>query len=467
MPNMTDVAQKPPVAVVPPGARGRWSRTQIYVLVLLVLLNISNYLDRGVIAILQEPIKHDLKLQDWELGMISGPAFALLYSIGGIPVARIADRADRITVLSIALAIWSGMTALCGLASGFIYLAVARLGVGAAEGACTPTSHSLVADMFPPKQRGIALSLLTTSIPLAQLLAPLIGGVVAMQYGWRMAFIVVGLPGLLLAVLLRLTVKEPRHVSGQEVAKRPGTFLADMRRLFANRAFAWLFVSSAFMNMSITGTNLFTASFFLRQYHMTLAQVGALMAVGLGVAGLAGTFIGGHLADRYAGSHGRSYPWACGLGAALAGIFFLITFTRSEWYWAVPFLLLANVFTDFKNGPNFAAAQNMAPREIRATVSAVLMVGVIAIGATLGPLAVGTVSDLVGAHIFPDAFGSFAEMCPGGKAVAGAAPALATACTHAAAEGLRGGLVVPCCTYIIAAFCYLRSGLAIREPLEQ
>ena len=443
-----------------------WSRTQIYVLILLILLNISNYLDRGVIAILQEPIKHDLKLQDWQLGMISGPAFALLYSIAGIPVARIADRANRITVLSIALAIWSGLTAVCGLATSFGHLVMARLGVGAAEGACTPTSHSLVADLFPPKQRGLALSLLTTSIPLAQLMAPLIGGVIATVYGWRIAFVAVGLPGIVLAILLWLTVKEPREARGAAAPVRPGKFFVDMRRLFTNRAFLWLFVASAFMSMSITGTNLFTASYFLRQYHLTLAQVGAVMAAGLGVSGLVGTFIGGHFADRFAGTYGRSYPWMCGIGAALASAFFVIVFTRDNWQWAVAFLLLANVCTDFKNGPNYAAAQNMAPPDIRATTSAVLMVAVIAIGATIGPLIVGIISDIAGAYAFPDALGSFAATCPGGKPLPGATADMAQACASASAAGLRTAMLAPCTTYLIAAGFFFLSGRAVREPLE-
>ncbi len=442
-----------------------WNRAQIYVLLLLVLLNISNYLDRGVISILQEPIKHDLKLQDWQLGMISGPAFALLYSLSGVPVARIADRANRITVLSIALAMWSAMTAACGLAGSFLHLVVARVGVGAAEGACTPTSHSLVADMFEPRQRGLALSMLTTSIPLAQLMAPLIGGVIAMNYGWRTAFVVVGLPGIAIALVMWLTVKEPRHAAVVQ-APKPGSFFVNMRKLLAKRSFVWLFAASAFMGASVTGTNLFTASYFLREYHLTLTQVGLVMAVGLGLAGLTGTFLGGWIADRFAGSHGRSYPWTCGVGAAFAGLFFVIVYTRDDWRWALPFLLLANIFTDFKNGPNTAAAQNMSPPEMRSTTSAVMMVAVIAIGATVGPLMIGTLSDIFGARAFPDALGHFPTICPGGKPLPGAAEAVGKACASASAAGLRTALMAPCVTYILASLCFYMSGRTIKEPLE-
>lgn len=451
----------------PPARTGwrLWSPTQIYVLVLLMLLNMSNYLDRGIISILQEPMKQDLSLQDWQLGMISGPAFALLYSVAGIPIARIADRSNRITVLSIALAIWSGLTAVCGLATSFSHLVLARVGVGAAEGACTPTSHSLIADTFQPRQRGLALSILTTSIPVAQLIAPLIGGVVAMTWGWRSAFVAVGLPGLILAALLWLTVRDPRAAPAKTDA-RPSTFFADMKILFAKRSFVWLFVASAFMGASITATNAFTASYFLRQYHLTLGQVGALMAAGLGAAGLIGTFLGGWLADRFAGTHGRSYPWTCALGAGLASIFFLIVFTRDSWAVAIPFLLIANISTDLKNGPNTAIAQNIAPPGMRSTTSAVMMLAVIAIGATMGPLMIGTVSDIAAARAFPDALGSFVAMCPGGKPAPDAAAAIGKMCSAASAQGLRTALMIPSATYALAAIAFFICGRVIDEPLE-
>ncbi|RHW19245.1 MFS transporter [Sphingomonas gilva] len=462
------MSSSPEVTAAEPARTGwrMWTRTQVYVLLLLMLLNMSNYLDRGIISILQEPMKHDLGLQDWQLGMISGPAFALLYSVAGIPIARFADRSNRITLLSIALAVWSTLTAVCGLATSFAHLVLARIGVGAAEGACTPTSHSLIADTFEPRQRGLALSILTTSIPVAQLIAPLIGGVVAMTLGWRAAFVIVGLPGLALALLLWLTVRDPRHAAKAEPAQ-PRNFFADMRTLFAKRSFFWLFVASAFMGMSITATNAFTASYFLRQYHFTLAEVGALMAAGLGIAGLTGTFLGGWMADRYAGSHGRSYPWTCAFGAVLASLFFVIVFTADNWLLAIPFLLLANISTDLKNGPNTAVAQNIAPPGMRSTTSAVMMLAVVAIGATLGPLIIGTVSDIAAARAFPDLLGDFVAMCPGGKPIAGGAASLGEACAAASAQGLRTALLIPCVTYVLAGASFYMCGRVIEEPLEK
>jgi predicted MFS family arabinose efflux permease len=443
-----------------------WNSTQIYSLGLLVLLNLSNYLDRTIIGILQQPMKMDLRLEDWQLGIISGPAFALFYSLAGVPIARLAERINRVRLITIALAVWSSMTAFCGIAGNFVHLVVARIGVGAAEGACTPCSHSLIGDIFPPRQRGLAMSLLTTSIPIAQLLAPIIGGVIAMTWGWRVAFAVVGLPGLILAAVIFLTMKEPRDTRA-DLRDRPTTsFVNDMKLLLANRAFVWLFVASAFMGQSITSTNIFTASYFLRQYELSLAQVGTIVGVGSGLAGLVGTFLGGLLADRYAGKYGRSYPIVCGIGALLAGVFFTIVFTRDVWYYAIPFLLLANVSTDMKNGPNFAAAQNLAPPHMRATASAVLMIAAICLGSGLGPLILGVISDAVAAASFPAALGAFSETCVGGRAADDAVQSIVSACAQASAAGLRGGLMAPCVTFFLAGICFILSGRAIREPLE-
>lgn len=443
-----------------------WTSTQIYSLALLILLNLSNYLDRTIIGILQQPMKLDLRLEDWQLGIISGPAFALFYSLAGVPIARLAETFNRVRLLAIAVAIWSTMTALCGAAANFTHLVLARIGVGAAEGACTPSSHSLIADIFPPRQRGIAMSLLTTSIPVAQLLAPIIGGVIAMKWGWRVAFMVVGLPGVLLAAVMFFTMQDPRETADGARPAARSAFLADMRLLLANRAFVWLFVASAFMGQSITSTNIFTASYFLRQYDLSLAEVGTIVGVGSGLAGLCGTFLGGFLADRYAGRYGRSYPIVCGIGALLAAVFFTIVFTRDVWYMAVPFLLLANISTDLKNGPNFAAAQNLAPPHMRATASAVLMVAAICLGSGLGPLILGFISDAVAAASFPESFGAFTQECVGGRAAEGASREMIEACSSASAAGLRGGLMAPCVTFVLAGICFILSGRAIREPLE-
>jgi len=453
-------------AVESPTARRGWSGYQLYVLAVLVLISASNYIDRGVVGILQEPIKAELGLTDLQLGMISGPAFGLLYSLSALPIARWAERGNRVTILSLAVTVWSMATALCGLVGSYAQLFLARLGVGMGEGACSPTTHSLVAEYFPARQRGIAMAVLSTAIPISGLFAPLIGGVIGQTYGWRAAFIAVGLPGILLAILLKLTVRDPRPPATAAEPRPPSRFLADLRLLFGNRAFALFWLSNCFMGMALGGTNAFTATYFIREFGFSLKQAGAVTAVGLGVAGLVGTFVGGWLSDRFAGEKGRSYLILPGVGAGLAGVFFLITFTREAWPVALVFLIAANVCTDLKNGTVLAASQNLSPPHMRATTSAVTMIAVTLFGTSLGPLIVGGVSDTFATRAFPEALGAFAQACPGGRPAAGAAVELATACKAASAAGIQAGMVTVSVVFFAAMTAFLASALAVKRRLE-
>ena len=462
-----DISAEPPSQSA--AAAPAWKAASLYALGLLFLLSMSNYLDRGILAILAQPIKQELRLQDWELGVIGGPAFGLIYSLAGIPIARLAERSNRVTLISIACGIWSAMTMVCGLASSFALLALARAGMGGAEGAVSPVSYSLVSDYFPPRQRGMALSLLMASSPCAQLVAPIAGGFIAMHYGWRTAFFAAGLPGLVIAILIRLTTREPRNDTRLKVSSTvgEGRFFADMRRLFAIPAFVWLFIASTFMMIAVAGTGQFTAMYLMRIYGLSLTQAGLITATGLGAVGIAGTFIGGHMADRLAGEYGRSYSYVCAIGALFAGIFFLVSFTSHNWPVAVAFLLLANLATSLKNGTAVAANMRLAPPDLRATSAAIIMFSVVVIGTSLGPLVVGVVSDMVAAHRFSSALGSFAAVCPGGRAMAGALASTAAACKQASAGGLRVGITAASSSFFLAAVLYWLAGRTIRDKLEE
>jgi len=450
-----------------PRRGGGWRPFQIYALALLTLVTTFNYFDRSILGILQEPIKAEMRLSDWQLGLLSGPAFALFYSFVGVPVARIAERVHRGKLLAIALAIWSGMTAVCGLAQNYVHLVLGRMGVGMGEGACSPSAHSLLSEYFAPRQRALAMSVLSTSIPIAGFTAPLIAGAIAQDHGWRIAFIVCGLPGVAVGLLLWLTLKDPRtsEAAAPGAPARP-TFLADIKWLATTPAFVFLFLGSAFMGMALGGTNVFSASYLLREFGLTLKTAGIVMALGLGVAGLLGTFIGGYMADRFAGDRGRAYVLVPGIGAGLAAVFFLIAFTRESWPVAAAFLIIANVCTDLKNGPNYAVVQNLVPPHMRATGSAVLLFGVTVVGTASGPVIVGGLSDIFAAADFPSAQGTFASGCPGGRAAAGAAPETAAACTAASAAGIKAGLMIASSIYVLAMGCFFLSARTIRLRLD-
>ena len=193
-----------------------------YALALLVVVNVFNYLDRQILSILLESIKRDLQLSDTALGFLTGIAFALFYTFAGVPIARWADRGTRRTIMALGLAVWSGMTALTGLAQSFTQLALARIGVGVGEAACSPPVHSLLSDYFPPERRGTALSIFSLGVPIGIMIGYLVGGWINQYFGWRTAFFVVGLPGLLLAVVVRLTVIPGRARTGGRATPRKG-----------------------------------------------------------------------------------------------------------------------------------------------------------------------------------------------------------------------------------------------------
>ncbi|MCR5879815.1 MFS transporter [Phenylobacterium sp. J367] len=442
-------------------AKLQWSKYQIYLVGLLLLVTVSNYLDRIVIGVLQEPIKVDLGLSDKQLGLLSGPAFALFYSVAGIPVARLAERANRARVLAVAIAVWSIMTAACGLARNYVVLLLCRVGVGMGGGGCIPVSHSLLADNFSMRQRGVVMSIVSAAPSIATILAPIIGGLVAEHYGWRTAFIVVGLPGLLLAVLVWFTVREPR--TERTVAERPkSNFWADLKQLFSNPTFAFLFIGGAFIGVAYSGLTAFTVSFLMRSHDMALSQAGGVLGLS-GLFGLAGTFIGGFVADRYAGKRGLSYLITPAVGGVLTWACYMAAFQLPSWPMAMAALLAAAVAYNLKNGPIYASVQNVAPDHMRATASAIFMFGATVLGSTTGPLVAGIVSDSAASRMFPAALGAFEAACPGGRAPKGAGEPLASACASASAGGLETALLVVACGFLVATVFLVLSALALRK----
>lgn len=455
---MTDVAIKAD-AKTNPGAdaaskpvRPGWRPYQIYIVILLLLVTVCNYLDRIVLGVLQEPIKRELALTDWQLGLLSGPAFALFYSVAGIPVARLAERINRAGLLATVTAVWSAMTALCGVAVNFVQLLLFRVGVGMGEGGCIPISHSLLADNFTMRQRGVVMSVVAAAPSIATILAPVIGGLIAQQWGWRAAFIVIGLPGLLLAVLVALTLKEPRNEAAARGEAQPAarsSFVADAKRLFGDPAFVFLFIGGAFIGVAYNGVTVFMVSFMMRSHELSLAQAGGVVGLS-GLFGLLGTFIGGFAADRFADAKGRSYVLVPAVGGVLTAACYLLAFTQGDWRWTMPFILAAAVAYNLKNGPMYAAIQNIVPGTMRATGAAIFMFGATVLGST-GPMIAGAVSDAAAQSRFPVAFGAFTAACPGGRAPQGAVEPLAQACAQASANGLQTALVTVALGFLVAA----------------
>ncbi|HWW20683.1 MAG TPA: MFS transporter [Steroidobacteraceae bacterium] len=443
----------------------QWRPYQFYALVLLTLIVVLNYLDRYSLSLLQESIKHDLKLSDWQLGLLSGPAFTLFYSVGGIVLARYAERLHRGTILAAALGVWSTMTALCGAAGNFAQLALCRLGMGIGEGGCIPINLSLATETFSIRQRGLVMAIIGAGNPISGIITPLLIAAVARAFGWRDAFVAIGLPGVVIALLVHFTLRDPRARARGSVQHQATTSLvADARVLFGNPAFLLLFVAAIFTGMAVSGVGAFRVSYLMRTQGMDLTHAGAIWSIA-SAAGLLGAVAGGYLADHFADERGRSYPIVAAISLMLTFAGYFIGFTQSDPA-VVMVALIAGSFTyNMKDGPVYAAVQNVVPKRMRTTGAALYMFAATSLGGASGPMLAGGVSDLVGAHHVHATLSAYAATCPGGRALPGVAANIGL-CAQASADGLRWGLALLSAVFALAAiFDALASrSMHAREP---
>ena len=368
-----------------------------FALVMLTIVYAFNFVDRQLLVILQEPIKAEMGLSDAQLGLLTGFTFALVYVIAGIPIARWADRGNRRNIVALALTVWSGMTAISGFAQNYSQLLLARVGVGLGEAGGSPPSHSMISDYYPPKNRGTALSFYSMGVYVGILLGFMLGGIIADAFGWRMAFVIVGLPGVAFAIILRLTVKEP--IRGRWEEENPAhhnpTFSTTIKLLRQTPAFWYIAVGAGLMAYVGYGNGNFFPSFLIRNHNMSLSEVGVTLALVSGVFGMAGTFLGGYLGDRFGAKDVRWYLWIPALGGLIAfppGLFVLMTDNTSMALGVQAFVtLLATLYL----GPCIAMSHMLVPSSMRALTSAVLFFVLNMIGLGLGPFVTGLTSDML------------------------------------------------------------------------
>jgi MFS family permease len=371
-----------------------------YALGLLLVVYIFNFIDRQILSILLENIRAEIELSDTQLGFLGGIAFALFYTFAGIPIARWADRGSRKTIITLSIVIWSAMTAFTGSARSFSVLLLARIGVGIGEAGCSPPAHSLISDYFPAERRGTALSIYALGIPIGGALGTLVGGWVGAIFGWRMAFVAVGVPGVLLAALVWWTLREPPrgHQEGVTPVAAPTgpqeSALDVLRFMGGLRSFghlAWAGALHAFVGY---GAAFFVPSFFARVHGMGLEERASWLSA-IGLIGTVGTYLGGWLADRYGARDVRWYMWVPGL-ATLAGVpIALGYFLVPNPYVALGIGVAAAIAGPMYLGPSFAMTQTLVKPHMRAMASAILLFIMNLIGLGIGPWFVGFVSDLL------------------------------------------------------------------------
>lgn len=371
-----------------------------YTLGVLVVVYTFNFIDRQILSILIEPIKNDLNVSDFGMGLLSGTAFAIFYATLGMPLALIADRWNRRNLIGLSLAVWSGMTALSGLAMNFWQLAVARIGVGIGEAGCSPSAHSMLADLYAPQERATALGIYSLGIPIGIMFGLFAGGAIADAFGWRIAFFVVGLPGLLLSVLVFVTVKEP--VRGQadghvapEVAEGHPSILEVFRFLLHRRAFVHLATGAGLTAFVGYGLITWAPTFFVRSHEMSLTEAGFWLGLVLGIPGGFGIVAGGWISDRFGRRDARWYLWivavALMIGVPLGAAAFLV----DAWWLSLLLLCVPVMLGNFYQGTTFAQVQGLAPVRMRAVAAAILLFVLNFIGFVFGPPAVGILSDML------------------------------------------------------------------------
>ncbi len=365
-----------------------------YALSMFVLVYVINFVDRQIFSILIEPIRAEIHLSDTQLGLLGGIAFALFYTFAGIPIARWADRGVRKNIVAMAILIWSAMTMFTGTARSFMTLLIARIGVGIGEAGCSPPIHSLISDYFPAERRATALSIYSLGIPIGGAIGTLAGGWIGEYFGWRTAFYVVGVPGLVVAVIFYLTIKEPpRGATEIEPVSTASPPLAQtLRFMWSLRSFRHLSFAGALHAFVGYGVGLFLPSFFIRSHGFGLAETSTYLFL-IGLTGMIGTFLGGYLGDRLAPRDKRWYMGIPGLATLISVPFSILFYTTADPMLALLLAIPGAILGPMYLGPTFGTTQTLVTPAMRATASAILLFVLNLIGLGLGPVFAGVLSD--------------------------------------------------------------------------
>lgn len=375
-----------------------------YALGVLLLGYISSYVDRQIMGVVLPAIKAEFLLADWQLGFLSGIAFAIFYATLGMPIAFLADRSSRRNIIAAAIAIWSLMTAACAFVTGFGTLALARIGVGVGEAGSSPPSHSMIADLYPAEERNGALAIYALGVYLGTMIAFAVGAFVVGQYGWRAAFLLVGLPGLAIAALVRFTLIEPPRGHSDGVAPQAdkeidwseisGQIIAGFKHIWSDRASFHTIMGVTLISFVGYGGAVWGFSFFIRSFQMSYEETGVFLALVVGIFGATGAILGGKLADHMGAKDARWAPWIVAVAKLVAApiilAFFLVEKELALWLY-VPMTVLGAFYL----GPSFAMIQSRAPLAMRTTISSIMLFILNIIGLGFGPQLVGILSDLL------------------------------------------------------------------------
>ena len=366
-----------------------------FILFMLTGVYVFNFIDRQILVILQESIKKDLHLSDTQLGLMSGFTFALFYVSFGIPIARLADKGNRKKIITISLIIWSGMTALSGRAQNFTQLLLARIGVGIGEAGGSPPAHSMISDLYAPGKRATALAIYSTGISIGILIGFLAGGWIDHYFGWRTAFFVVGIPGIIFAIIFSITVKEPlRGLSENKIGADVNHSIKEViLSLWRSKSFRYLALGTGMAAYAAYAKTSWMPSFLARLHGMKSDEIGYWLSLSYGIGGGLGFFLGGFLADKKGKADKRWYLWLPAASLLLAIPFTIVVFFVPNTTVALLFIGIPSFLLSFYLAPSIAITHSLVGLRMRAMASAILFFVLNIVGLGCGPLVTGMVSD--------------------------------------------------------------------------
>jgi MFS family permease len=434
------------------------------VLAMLLLTNIVAFMDRYLMNIVGQPVKEELQLTDWQLGMLNGTAFALSSALVGLPIARLADRVNRATLIAACMTVWSVMTALCGIAGNLWQMMLFRTGVGVGEAGGLPASHSLIADYFPPRKRATAFAIFSIGVPLGALAGSVLGGIMIDNWGWRSAFLLLGAPGVLVAILLRLMVREvPRGRYDPPAASRVMPSILDAARLLVtNRTSRHIILGHITVTMVALAASIFYGPFLVRKFDISYTQMGALLSASFLAGGLLSNLLGGLIADALGRRDRRWYLWVPTIGSLIGIPLHIACYMSDSLIGTCVLLFLASLTAYTYTAPTYSVLHGMVPAQMRATMVALIGSVTGLIGGALGPMIGGFVIDLFATARFPD----FASVCPGGLARPGASADLVAACRATLVAGTQWALVACAPFALWPAFHFWRAARTVRSDWQ-
>ena len=437
-------------------------------LAVLLITSTLSFADRSVFAVTSQVIKQDLKFSDFELGALQGLGFALIYALAAIPISRLAERNSRVLIIAVSVFVWSAMTALTGVAGGFMALLLARAGVGIGEAGGSAPAISLISDHYPRPRRAAANAVFLLGSPAGSLLGALIGGWVAQRHGWRAAFYTLGAPGLLIALLVFFALREPPRGLADDApppSAAPPSLLQVFRFLIAKPTFVLLLAAASLAAIGMSSVAQFMVPFLSRTYHLSVREAASFYGWISFLSLSPGLLLGGYLSDWLAKRDQRWHVWAPAIGVFGAALFYAAAFGERRLWGTVAFLLAGGLSLFVYYAPVVALVQNMATPRMRASAAAIFGLVFSTAGPGMGPLLLGRLSDFYAQRAFRA--GDFASLCRGGVSTQQTSGDLAQACAAASSGGLgQAFLTQLSICFVASCIFFILSAWRLRQDVQ-